>query len=76
MNIGLYDILREDDRIHWLSGQRAELGIGHPSVHKGLVLLFVIGVADEETATGELGDLFVDQAFFVEAITEAFLGGR
>ena len=51
------------------------LGEGGTGVHQGLVLDFVRLVAGEEAAAGELGDLFGDQALFVEAVTEALLGG-
>lgn len=59
MNIGLYDVLREDARIHWLSARRAALGIGHPGILQGLGLVFFVGVTVEDTANAELGDLLV-----------------
>ena len=38
---------------------------------------FVVGIAGEEAPAGELGDLFGDQALFVEAVAQALLrGGR
>ena len=51
------------------------LGDGGARRHQRLVLSFVVGVAVEETPAGKLGDLFAEQALFVEAVAETRLGG-
>lgn len=41
--------------------------------HERLVLGFVIGIAIQKAAAGELGHLLTDQPLFVEAVTQALL---
>src|SRR5512139_849401 len=49
------------------------LRIGQPGVHQRAVLRFVVGVALEEAATGQLRHLLADQALFVEAVAQTLL---